>query len=150
VTFRPDFQPPWLGQPNVTMLSLNRLGRREGEALVRHVAVHKFLPDEIVTAIAERTDGVPLFTEEVTKAVLDSNVVGTSTQGLSLVPATLRASLMARLDGLGAGKQIIEIGAVIGREFSYELLAIVSRRNERELQSALVSIVESGLVFRRG
>lgn len=150
VTFRPDFQPPWLGQPNVTMLSLSRLGRREGETLVRHVAVHRCLPDEIVTAIADRTDGVPLFTEEVTKAVLDSNAFVASLPGTSPVPPTLRASLMARLDGLGAGKQIAEIGAVIGREFSYELLSIVSRRPESELQSAVARIVDSGLVFRRG
>jgi DNA-binding winged helix-turn-helix (wHTH) protein/tetratricopeptide (TPR) repeat protein len=150
VTFRPDFRPPWVGQPNVTMLSLSRLDRRENESLVRHLAVHASLPDEIITAIAERTDGVPLFTEEVTKAVLDSNAVVASPRDLPPVPATLRASLMARLDGLGAGKQIVEIGAVIGREFSYELLAIVSGRNERELASALAQVVDSGLLLRRG
>jgi DNA-binding winged helix-turn-helix (wHTH) protein/tetratricopeptide (TPR) repeat protein len=156
VTFRSEFRPPWIGQPNVTMLSLSRLGRREGELLVRHVAGHKFLSDEIVGAIAQRTDGVPLFAEEVTKAVLEDNespalnVSTSSLRGTPLVPTTLQASLMARLDRLGSSRQIAEIGATIGREFPYDLLAIVSGRSERELQSAVDRIVESGLVFRRG
>jgi predicted ATPase len=138
------------------MLSLSRLGRREGELLVRHVAGHKFLSDEIVGAIAQKTDGVPLFAEEVTKAVLEGNdsptlnVSTSSLRGAPLVPTTLQASLMARLDRLGSSRQIAEIGATIGREFPYDLLAIVSGRSERELQSAVDRIVESGLVFRRG
>jgi len=150
VTFRPEFQPPWLGLPNVTMLSLSRLDRGENEQLVRHVAPQAALSDDVISAIAERTDGVPLFTEEVTKAVLGSKAVVAPAPGLRPVPTTLRASLMSRLDGLGAGKQIVEIGAVIGREFSYELLALVSGRSEPDLEQALARVVDSGLVFRRG
>jgi DNA-binding winged helix-turn-helix (wHTH) protein/tetratricopeptide (TPR) repeat protein len=155
VTFRSEFSPAWLGQSNVTMVTLNRLGRREGELVVRHVAGKITLSEEIVAAIADRTDGIPLFAEEVTKAVLEAresrgpNALALS-GGLSSVPATLQASLMARLDRLGPGKQIAELGAAIGREFPYELLLIVSRQSEHDLQSSLIRLVESGLVLQRG
>jgi DNA-binding winged helix-turn-helix (wHTH) protein/tetratricopeptide (TPR) repeat protein len=154
-TLRPDFPPPWVGQPNVTVISLSRLGRQEGESLVLAVAGDKYISPEVVAAIAERTDGVPLFAEEVTKAMLEvehsqSPHAVASSRSLSLVPTSLQASLMARLDRLGPGKQIAEIGAAIGREFSYELIAAISGLSEGELQSSIARLVDSGLVFRRG
>ncbi len=160
-TFRPEFQPPWIGQPHVTMLSLARLGRREGTALVRQLLAHSALPPETVQEIVERTDGVPLFLEEVTKVVIEaaaaSDAAGapSASAGLSgakiAVPATLRASLMARLDRLGpAAREVAQIGAAIGREFSYALLAVVAQRSEPETRAALDSLVAAGLVFRRG
>ena len=137
ITFRPEFQPPWGGRSHVTSLALNRLGERDGEALVQKLAGNAALTAEIVAEIVERTDGVPLFVEELTKAVLESAAQGdrvaavlatTSLAALS-VPATLHASLMARLDRLGpAAKEIAQIGAVLGREFAYELIEPVAQR----------------------
>jgi predicted ATPase len=156
VTFRPEFQPPWIGQPHVTALSLRRLAREESKEFVRGLvgnsaALSTGLLDEIV----ERTDGVPLFLEELTKAIFESANPGaqiTATPARSLaVPATLHASLMARLDRLGAAtKEMAQIGAAIGRDFSYELLAMVSQRAEAELREALGRLVEAGLVFQHG
>jgi class 3 adenylate cyclase len=136
ITFRPEYQPPWTGAPHVTLLTLNRLGRREGAALVESITGNDALPAAIVSEIVERTDGVPLFVEELTKAVLEAGAdeanaarMLSAVPGLSLaVPATLHASLLARLDRLGAAaKQVAQIGAAIGREFSYELLAAVAQ-----------------------
>ena len=148
ITFRPEFQPPWGGRSHVTSLALNRLGERDGEALVQKLAGNAALTAEIVAEIVERTDGVPLFVEELTKAVLESAAQGdrvaavlatTSLAALS-VPATLHASLMARLDRLGpAAKEIAQIGAVLGREFAYELIEPVAQRPEKELQSRIGS-----------
>jgi class 3 adenylate cyclase/tetratricopeptide (TPR) repeat protein len=159
ITFRPEFQPPWSGRSHVTSLALNRLGERDGEALVQKLAGNAALAPDIVAEIVERTDGVPLFVEELTKAVLESAAQGdrvaavlatTSLTALS-VPATLHASLMARLDRLGpAPKEIAQVGAVLGREFAYELIAPVAQRHERELQAALDQLVDAGLLFCRG
>ncbi len=159
ITFRSEFQPPWIGQPHVTVLSLSRLGRREGAALVESVVGSTFLPPEIMAEIVERTDGVPLFVEELTKAVVEAEaqvgsgnaaLAGTPISGLA-VPASLHTSLMARLDRLGAAaKETAQIGAAIGREFSYQLLALVAQKSEPELQFALARLVEAGLVFCRG
>jgi len=159
ITFRPEFQPPWGGRSHVTSLALNRLGERDGEALVQTLAGTAALTLEIVAEIVERTDGVPLFVEELTKAVLESAAQGdrvaavlstTSLAGLS-VPATLHASLMARLDRLGPmPKEIAQIGAVLGREFAYELIEPVAQRSARELQAALDQLSEAGLLFCRG
>jgi class 3 adenylate cyclase len=159
ITFRPEFQPPWGGRAHVTSLALNRLGEREGEALVQKLAGNAALTADIVAEIVERTDGVPLFVEELTKAVLESAaqedrvaavLVTTSLAALS-VPATLHASLMARLDRLGpAAKEIAQIGAVLGREFAYELIEPVAQRPEKELQAALDQLSEAGLLFCRG
>ena len=131
--FRPEFQPPWTGQPHVTMLTLARLDRRDTAAMVANVAGNAALPPEIMEEIAERTDGVPLFVEELTKAVLESGAQGAAAlsavphPALS-VPATLHASLMARLDRLGpAAKDVAQTGAAIGREFGYGLLASIYR-----------------------
>ncbi|HUK06663.1 MAG TPA: adenylate/guanylate cyclase domain-containing protein [Stellaceae bacterium] len=154
ITFRPEFQPPWTGQAHVSVLSLNRLGRREGAALVERVAENKALPDEIRAEIVERTDGVPLFVEELTKAVLESGgtvVLGAASHAAQSVPATLYASLMARLDRLGpASKETAQIGAVLGREFSHELIEAVAQRPDRELQAALTQLSDAGLLFCRG
>jgi class 3 adenylate cyclase/predicted ATPase len=144
VTFRPEFQPPWTGEPQVTMLALNRLDRRDRTVLVEQIAGGKALPDEVVAQIADRTDGVPLFVEELTKNVLESGVP------LVGIPATLHDSLMARLDRLSSVRRLAQIGAAIGREFSYELLRVVSRLPEDELQTALARLVASELVFQRG
>jgi class 3 adenylate cyclase/predicted ATPase len=144
VTFRPEFRPPWTGQPQVTMLALNRLDRRDRTVLVEQIAGGKALPDEVVAQIADRTDGVPLFVEELTKSVLESGVP------LVGIPTTLHDSLMARLDRLSSVRRVAQIGAAIGREFSYELLCVVSRLPEDELQTALHRLVASELVFQRG
>jgi len=157
VTFRPEFNPPWIGQPHVTMVVLSRLGRREGAALVGGILGNKALSQDIVEEIVERTDGVPLFVEELTKAVLeagapdDRGMIAATPQLTLAVPATLHASLMARLDRLGSSsKEVAQIGAAIGREFSYDVLAAVARRTDTELQSALARLTAAGLVFQRG
>ena len=159
ITFRPEFQPPWDGRAHVTSLALNRLGERDGEALVQKLAGNAALTADIVAEIVERTDGVPLFVEELTKAVLESAaqgdrvaaVLATTSLAAQSVPATLHASLMARLDRLGPmPKEIAQIGAVLGREFAYELIEPVAQRPERELQAALDQLGDAGLLFCRG
>jgi predicted ATPase/class 3 adenylate cyclase len=157
-TFRPEFQPPWAGQPYVTVIALNRLGRGDGAAMVERLAgTAALLPQDVIAEIVERTDGVPLFVEEMTKAVLEAGAerrreVVASVPGTGLdVPATLQASLMARLDRLGpAAKGVAQIGAAIGREFSYELAASVGDLSEERLQEALRRLGDAGLVFQRG
>jgi class 3 adenylate cyclase/predicted ATPase len=157
ITFRPEFDRIWLGQAHVTMLSLNRLDSREGAALVRRILGDETLGSDVVSEIVERTDGVPLFLEELTKAVLEADDRGARTalsrvSGTALaIPATLHASLMARLDRLGSpAKEVAQVGAAIGREFSYELLLNVAQRNSAELDKALDQLVSAELVFRRG
>lgn len=160
-TFRPDFQPPWIGQAHVTMVALARLARRDGAALVRQLAGDSAaLPADIVEEIIERTDGVPLFLEEVTKVVIEAaagsksaarSTVGAVPRARAAVPATLRASLTARLDRLGpAAREVAQAGAAIGREFSYQLLAVVAPHGEAETRAALDRLVAAGLVFQRG
>ena len=134
VTFRPEFTAPWMGQSRVTNLTLNRLGEREAEAIVARLAGNKELPADVMAEIVERTDGIPLFVEEMTKAVLEAESEGEARQtaasvpsSIRAVPATLHASLMARLDRLGPAKELAQIGAAIGREFSHPLLAAVVR-----------------------
>jgi predicted ATPase len=144
VTFRPEFQPPWSGQPQVRMLMLNRLDRHDRTALVAQIAGGKALPDDVVIQIAERTDGVPLFIEELTKSVLETGVSAVA------IPTTLHDSLMARLDRLASARRVPQIGAAIGREFPYELLRTVSRLADDELRAALAGLVTSELVFQRG
>ena len=155
VTHRPEFRPPWSGQPHATTLALSRLARREGAALVRSVAGAD-LPDALVEEIVERTDGVPLFAEELTKAVLEAGgsaarTLGTASPAALAVPATLHASLLARLDRLpAAARTVAQVGAVIGREFSDELLAAVAGLDEADLATALDQLAAAGLVFRAG
>jgi predicted ATPase/class 3 adenylate cyclase len=155
ITFRPEFQPPWVGQPHVTTLALSRLAWHQGAMLVYRVAGDKTLPSDTVKEIVNRTDGVPLFVEELTKAVLESHGDSDSAEGASIsarsLPATLHASLLARLDRLGPGaKQVAQTGAAIGREFSYELLAAVAGRTGRELREELARLAASELVFQSG
>jgi class 3 adenylate cyclase/predicted ATPase len=158
VTFRPEFQPPWTGQPQVTLLTLNRLDRRDRTALVEQIAGGKAFPDEVIDQIVDRTDGVPLFIEELTKSVLESSLLREEADRYVLdrtlppfaIPTTLQDSLMARLDRLASVRLVAQIGAAIGREFSYVLLHAVSRLEEDELQSALDRLVASELVFQRG
>jgi class 3 adenylate cyclase/predicted ATPase len=158
VTFRPEFKPPWTGLPQVTMLALNRLDRRDRTALVAQIAGDKALPNEVVAQIADRADGVPLFVEELTKSVLESGLLREEEDRYVLdralppfaIPTTLRDSLMARLDRLASVRQVAQTGAAIGREFSYALLGAVSRLAEAELQASLARLVASELVFQRG
>jgi predicted ATPase len=158
VTFRPEFQPPWTGQPQVTMLALNRLDRPDRTALVTGIAANKALPGEVVEEIADRTDGVPLFVEELTKSVLESGLLREEGDRYVLdgalppfaIPTSLHASLMARLDRLSSVRLVAQFGAAIGREFSYALLRAVSRLPENELHAALARLVASELVFQRG
>src|SRR6516165_9866005 len=158
VMFRPEFQPSWTGQPQVTMLALNRLDRRDRTALVEQIAGGKALPNDVIDQIADRTDGVPLFVEELTKSVLESGVLREEAGRyvldralpLPAIPTTLQDSLMARLDRLASVRQVAQIGAAIGREFSYALLHAVSRLSEGELEAALARLVSSDLVLQRG
>jgi tetratricopeptide (TPR) repeat protein len=157
VTFRPEFDPPWIGRPYVTALTLNRLTQRDVETMIDSVRGNKFIPASIRQGIIERTDGVPLFVEEITKAVLEGGsegaarktVVSIPSQSVG-VPASLQASLTARLDRLGSAKQVAQIGAAIGREFSHALLSAVVSGPEPELARALDRLIETGLLFRQG
>ena len=158
ITFRQEFEPPWIGQPNVTALTLNRLTRREVDAMIDRVAGNKPMPTNIRKEIIERTDGIPLFVEEMTKAVLEAETQSAAMRAAAAipsaavaVPATLHASLMARLDRLGGpAKEVAQIGAAIGREFSHALLAAVAGKPEEGLEPALARLVAAGLLFRQG
>ena len=158
ITFRPEFQPPWTGQAHVTALTMSRLGRRQGADLVARVTGDKPLPAEVVEQIVARTDGVPLFVEELTKAVLESDLLIDAGDRYELsgplrplaIPTTLHDSLMARLDRLAPVKEVAQTAAVIGREFSHALLAAVSLLPEDPLDDALDRLVASELIFRRG
>ncbi len=157
VTFRPEFNAPWSGQSRVTSLALNRLGEREAAAIIAHLFGNKQLPADVMAEIVERTDGIPLFVEEMTKAVLEAENEGEARRTAVAipspalaVPASLHASLMARLDRLGPAKEVAQIGATIGREFSHGLLAAVVRKPEAELGSALDRLIAAGLLFRQG
>ena len=157
ITFRSEFEPPWIGRPHVTALTLNRLAEREVGAMIDNVIGNKVLPANIRLDIVERTDGIPLFVEEMTKAVLEAEGEGAAMQmaaavpsPAAAVPASLHASLMARLDRLGPAKDVAQVGAAIGREFSHALMAAVVRKPEVELKSALDRIIAAGLLFRQG
>jgi class 3 adenylate cyclase/predicted ATPase len=158
VTFRPEFQPPWIGQSQVTMLALNRLDRRDRTALVGQIAGGRALPEEVIEQIADRTDGVPLFVEELTRSVLESGLLHEEADRYVLdralppfaIPTTLHASLLARLDRLAPVRLVAQIGAAIGRQFPYTLLRAVSRLPEDELQTSLARLVASELIFQRG
>jgi len=160
LTYRPEFQPPaeWMGQPNVTNLTLSRLRNIDAKAMVARVAAGKRLPEAVVNQILDHADGVPLFIEEITRTVLE----GASVQGLGTrpamagglpaiaVPATLQASLLARLDRLGPVREIAQIGAAIGREFPHALLAAVAERSDADLDKALRQLIEADLIFPSG
>jgi len=152
VTFRPEFIASWTGQPHVTTLSLSRLGRREGTVLVERVAGNNALSEAIKTKIVERADGIPLFVEELTRAVLEGSAREEDERTPSLaLPATLHAALTARLDRLGpVVKELAQFAAAIGREFPYELLMHAAKKSDAELQGALRALSDAGLVSCRG
>jgi class 3 adenylate cyclase/predicted ATPase len=157
VTFRPEFNAPWIGRPHVAAFTLNRLAQRDVGAMIDRVAGNKPLPASIRQDIIERTDGIPLFVEEMTKAVLEADSEGEALRTAAAVPssapavpASLHASLMARLDRLGRGKEVAQIGAAIGREFSHALIAAVARKPDAELDAALERLVQAGLLTRQG
>jgi predicted ATPase/class 3 adenylate cyclase len=157
VTSRPEFEPPWTRHAHVTAITLDRLNHSQAAAIIEQTA-GKALPSEVASAIVTRTDGVPLFVEELTKAVLESSLLSDAGDRFELfgplpplaIPATLHDSLMARLDRLAPVKEVAQIGAVIGREFSYELLVAVVDQPEDRLRAALDQLVESELIFRHG
>jgi DNA-binding response OmpR family regulator/class 3 adenylate cyclase/predicted ATPase len=158
MSFRPEFFPQWLDEPHVTMLRLDRLGREQTEAIIFDVAGHKALPQEVSAQIIRKTDGVPLFVEELTKSVLESGLLQDAGDGLvsvkplppPAIPTTLLGSLTARLDRLGPVKEIAQIGAAIGREFSYRLLAAVAPISGPPLHAALAQLAAPELIFVRG
>lgn len=156
MSFRPEFFPQWLDEPHVTMLRLDRLGREQTQAIVFDVAGRKALPPEMYTQIINKTDGVPLFVEELTKSVLESGLLQDDGDRLFgplpplAIPTTLLGSLTARLDRLGPVKEIAQIGAAIGREFSYRLLAAVAPISGPPLHAALAQLAAPELIFVRG
>jgi ABC-type transport system involved in cytochrome c biogenesis ATPase subunit len=157
-TFRTEFEPPWVGLPNVGTLTLGRLDRNDVESMVARVTGGRVLPAEVMKQIVAKTDGNPLFVEELTKAVLEVGILVEDAEGYRLdgplpplaIPATLQDSLMARLDRLAPVKEIGQIGAAIGREFSYSLVRALIGRDETALKHALAQLEQAELVFRRG
>jgi class 3 adenylate cyclase/predicted ATPase len=155
VTFRPEFRTPWSGKPHVTTLVLNRLERRDRAAMVTQIA-GKGLPDDVIAQIVDRTDGVPLFVEELTKSILESELLREEADRYVLdgplpplaIPTTLHGSLMARLDRLASVRHVAQIGAAFGRWFRYTSLRAVSGLSEDELQAALARLVLSELVIQ--
>jgi class 3 adenylate cyclase/predicted ATPase len=158
ITFRPEFAPPWQGQAHITSLALNRLSRKQGAAMVAEVTGGRTLPSTVLEEIVSKTDGVPLFVEELTKTVLESGLLEDDCGHYTLtgplpplaIPTTLHDSLLARLDRLAPAKEVAQIGAAIGREFSYELLAAVAPLGDVELRDGLNRLVEAELIFRQG
>ena len=158
LTFRPDFSPPWTGRSHCTQVTVHRLPRRQAVEIIRQVAHNKALPSEVVEQIVAKTDGVPLFVEELTKMVLESGLLQEREERYELtgplpslaIPATLHDSLMARLDRLATVKGLAQLGATLGREFSYELLQAVSPWDEGTLQRGLHQLVEAEFLYQRG
>jgi class 3 adenylate cyclase len=158
ITHRPEFQHHWGVYAHVTALSLNRLGRRHSIAMIEHLTEGKALPPEVLEQIVTKTDGVPLFIEELTKTILESGLLKEESDRYVLIgplppfaiPATLQDSLLARLDRLAPIKEVAQIGATIGREFSYELLAALAPIRDNALNEALAQLVEAELVLQRG
>jgi class 3 adenylate cyclase/predicted ATPase len=158
LTFRPEFSPSWPTRSHMTPITLNRLERPQVEALITHMAGDKPLPAEVVEHIVSKTDGVPLYVEELTKMLLTSDLLQEETDQYVLtgplstvaIPDTLQDSLMARLDRLNQAKEVAQLGAVIGREFTYEMLRSVSFQDDETVQSGLARLVASELLYQRG
>jgi len=157
VTFRPEFKPSWAGRAHLTELAINRLTQHDAKVMIDRVVGNRVLPASVREDILERTDGIPLFVEEMTKAVLEAQGEDSARQTTaaipslaSAVPASLHASLMARLDRLGPAREVAQIGGAIGREFSHALLALVACKPEPELGLALARLVAAGLLIRQG
>jgi class 3 adenylate cyclase len=157
-TFRTDFSPPWSGRAHLTNLTLRRLTRKQVEIMIQHVAGGKALPAVVLEQIVKKTDGVPLFVEELTKMVLESGLLREKEEGYELagplpplaIPATLQDSLMARLDRLASVKEIVQLSAILGRDLTYEMLQAVSSLDEETLQQGLSQLVEAELLYQRG
>jgi class 3 adenylate cyclase/tetratricopeptide (TPR) repeat protein len=146
-TARPEFHPPWPLRAHHAQITLNRLSARDIRAMVAQVAAQKALADETISAVVERTGGVPLFIEELTRSLLESGDVKPSGRA---IPATLHDSLMARIDRLGAARETLQAGAVLGGEFSYELLHAIHELDESELQRRLRILTDAELLYVRG
>jgi TOMM system kinase/cyclase fusion protein len=157
-TFRPDFTPPWTGRAHLTQITLHRLPRRQAAELTDRVAHGKALPPEVVEQVVAKTDGVPLFVEELTKMVLESGLLQEGAERYELtgplpplaIPATLHDSLMARLDRLATVKALAQLGATLGREFAYDLLQAVSLWDEGTLRRGLQQLVEAEFLYQQG
>jgi class 3 adenylate cyclase len=156
VTTRPEFQPHWITRPHVTVQTLGGLHRKEAATLIKSVANNQALQEEIVESIVARADGIPLFIEELTRSVLEGRPRTAPHQQhlepipAEIVPATLQASLMARLDRLGDATEIAQIGSVIGREFSFELLQLLSGLPRQQLEDAASKFEQAGLLVPHG
>jgi class 3 adenylate cyclase/predicted ATPase len=157
VTFRSEFEPPWIGRSHVTSIAVNRLAEHDVRDMIGHVVGNKPLPLGVRRDIIGRTDGIPLFVEEMTKAVLEAENEGAAQRTAAVgpspalaVPASLHGSLMARLDRVGPAKEVAQIGAALGRKFSHPLLAAVVRKPEAELTSALDRLIAAGLLLQQG
>src|SRR5262245_11981202 len=158
ITFRPEFAPPWIGRPQVTLLSLSRLPPRQGALMIMRVTGGKPLPEEVTDQIIDRTDGVPLFIEELTKAVVESGLVADAGDRYTVagsvpplaIPTTLQGSLLARLDQLAPVREIAQMAAALGRQFSHELISTVAEMPQHRVDDALEQLVRAELIFRRG
>jgi class 3 adenylate cyclase/predicted ATPase len=158
ITYRPEFAPPWIGRSHITPMVLNRLPRRQRTEMVARVTGGKALPKEIADQIVDRTDGIPLFIEELTKAVVESGVLADAGDRYTLagpsaplaIPETLHASLLARLDRLAPVREVAQISATLGRQFSHELISAVAAMPQSQLDDALAQLVRAELIFRRG
>ena len=158
LTYRPEFQSRWGGHGHVSALNLSKLTKAQSSAMVNKLAKNKTLPGNLLEQILTKTDGVPLFVEELTNAILESNDIQEREDRYEYIgqdhsiaiPATLRDSLMARLDRYTPVREIAQIGSAIGREFSYELIQAVAPKTQAELDQALQQLTDSGLAFRRG
>jgi class 3 adenylate cyclase len=157
ITFRPEFAPPWIGRAHVTLLMLNRLPPVQRAEMIAAVTGGKALPQEIVDQIVDRTDGVPLFIEELTKMVMESGLAEANDRYAVTgpvaplpIPMTLQASLLARLDRLPATREVAQIGAALGRSFSHELISAVAQMPQQQVDDALAQLVSAELIFRWG
>src|SRR5262249_48782300 len=150
--------PPWPDHAQMRLVALSRLNSSDAQSLVKHVAGGKRLPEAVMSQIVSRTDGVPLFIEELTKSVLESGLLRERAGRLELrrgpfprtLPKTLQGSLLERLDRLGPAKSVAQVAAVIGREFTYELLRLLVSMDPPALAEAIDRLTASELVFRRG
>jgi AAA ATPase domain/Adenylate and Guanylate cyclase catalytic domain len=158
ITFRPEFMRRWIGRPHVTLLSLSRLPPRQCVEMILQLTGGKALPKEIADQIVDRTDGIPLFIEELTKAVVERGALAEMCERCAVVgpvdqlaiPTSLQASLLARLDRLGPTREVAQTAAAIGRQFSHELISAVAQLPQPQLDDALEHLVGAELIFRRG
>jgi class 3 adenylate cyclase/predicted ATPase len=158
ITFRPEFTPPWIGRPHVMLLTLTRLPLRQRIEMMAHVTCGKAFPKEIADQIVDRTDGVPLFIEELTKSVMESGIITQAGDHYAVsgpvtpiaIPTSLHASLLARLDRLASSREVAQIAAALGRSFSHDLISAVAAMPQQRLDDALGQLVSAELMFRRG